>query len=409
MSVPHLKNPASALRGLLLLSGLLWLFGQQHVMAEDQQAPIALASAMAAQTMQRFPDPWLLRESDGAYRWSYTIGLVLYGMEKLNQQTGDAALLDYIQRYADHYINAEGHIETLDVAEFNIDSINSGKLLFALYARTEDPRYKLAMDELREQLQWQPRTHSGGFWHKLKYPWQIWLDGLYMAQPFYAQYERAFNGDAAVYDDITNQFVVIRDNTLDPQTGLLFHAWDESRLQPWADEDTGQSPGFWSRAMGWYVMAIVDTLELLPADHPGQQQLGRILTDLTDALILFQHESGLWYQVTDQGDRAGNWLEASGTAMFVYAIAKGVRLGVLDAEYARIAKMGYDGLVTRLITTDADGTLHLNDICRSAGLGGVPYRDGTFEYYVSTDRVSDDAHGVGALLLAATEVALLHD
>jgi unsaturated rhamnogalacturonyl hydrolase len=389
------------------LLGLLLLLVHLSAAANEERSPLVLASAMASQTMQRFPDPWLLRESDGAYRWSYTIGLVLYGMEKLHQQTGDSALLDYIQRYADHYIDADGNIGTLDVAEFNIDSINSGKLLFALHERKGDARYRYAMDELREQLQWQPRTHSGGFWHKLKYPWQVWLDGLYMAQPFYAQYEKSFGTEAAVFDDIVSQFAVIRDKTLDPHTGLLYHAWDESRLQPWANEDTGQSPGFWSRAMGWYAMAIVDTLEFLPTGHPGHQQLRSILTDLTDALILFQHESGLWYQVTDQGAREGNWLEASGTAMFVYSIAKGVRLGVLDAAYARIARKGYEGMVSQLISTDPDGTLHLNDICRSAGLGGVPYRDGTFEYYVSTDRVSDDAHGVGAFLLASAEMSRL--
>lgn len=365
------------------------------------------ATLLAGQHMARFPEPWLMRKSDGEYIWSYTHGLVLLGMEKLFQQSGDQALAAYIQSYADHFIDEKGDIETLRLTEFNIDSINAGKILFFLYERTGEERYRLAMDKLRTQLQWQPRTHSGGFWHKRKYPWQIWLDGLYMGQPFYAQYEKAFGDDAAAFDDIVSQFVVIEKKTRDAKTGLLYHAWDESALQPWADPETGRSSGFWSRAMGWFAMAIVDTIEYLPEDHRGHEQLTGILNRLIDALIPFQNKNGLWYQVPDQGAREGNWLEASGSSMFVYAIAKGVRLGLLDDKYAAVAKKGYGGLLAHIISTDADGMVHVNDICRSAGLGGTPYRDGSYAYYVTTDRVSDDAHGIGAFLLAASEMALL--
>jgi len=365
------------------------------------------ATLLASQHIARFPEPWMMRKSDGEYAWSYTHGLVLYGMEKLYLQNGDEALADYIKTYADHFIDNEGNIDTLRLTEFNIDSINAGKLLFFLFERTGDERYRLAMDKLRLQLQWQPRTHSGGFWHKRKYPWQIWLDGLYMGQPFYAQYENAFGSDPSVYDDIVSQFAVIEQKTRDAKTGLLYHAWDESRLQPWADPETGRSPGFWSRAMGWYAMAIVDTIEFLPEGHKGRELLPAILTRLVDALIPFQEETGLWWQVPDQGGREGNWLEASGSSMFVYAIAKGVRLGLLNESYAEVAKKGYAGLLTHIVTTDDQGMVHVNDICRSAGLGGTPYRDGSYDYYVTTDRVSDDAHGIGAFLLAASEIALL--
>jgi unsaturated rhamnogalacturonyl hydrolase len=348
-----------------------------------------------------------MRKSDGAYAWSYTHGLVLLGLEQLFSQTGNEAYAEYIQAYADHFIDADGMIETLAIPEFNIDSVLAGRILFFLHERTGDMRYKRAMDSLRLQLEWQPRTHSGGFWHKLKYPWQIWLDGLYMAQPFYARYEKSFGDDPAAFDDIVSQFVVIEQKTRDANTGLLYHAWDESALQPWADPDTGRSPGFWSRAMGWYAMAITDTIEQLPEGHEGREKLSGILTRLVDALIPFQDESGLWYQVPDQGAREGNWLEASGSAMFVYAIANGVRLGLLDGDYAAVAKKGYAGLLAHIISTDADGTVHVNDVCRSAGLGGTPYRDGSYEYYISTDRVSDDAHGIGSFLLAAGAMALL--
>ncbi|MGB5292880.1 MAG: glycoside hydrolase family 88 protein [Lysobacterales bacterium] len=373
---------------------------------ESTDSPVA--DLLASQQIERFPDPWLMRKSDGEYAWSYTHGLVLLGMEQLFKQRGDESYADYIQSYADHFIDAEGNIDTFKITEFNIDSINAGKMLFFLYQHTGDNRYRLAMDTLREQLEWQPRTHSGGFWHKRKYPWQIWLDGLYMAQPFYAQFEILFGEDPSVFDDIVSQFVVIERKTRDEETGLLYHGWDESGLQQWADDETGLSPGHWSRAMGWYAMAIVDTIEHLPEAHEGRQVLGAIMARLVEALIPYQHESGLWYQVTNQGNRAGNWLEASGSAMFTYAIAKGVRLGILNEQLFAVAKKGYAGLLKKIVSIDEEGKVHVNDICRSAGLGGTPYRDGTYEYYISTDRVSDDAHGIGSFLLAASEMIRLN-
>lgn len=400
----HMKFSVSLLRTTL---GLALLCLALPACADKDRVDTSVAATLANQHMERFPDPWLMRKSDGEYAWSYTHGLVLKGMERLYKQTGKVAYADYIQRYADHFINANGDIETLRITEFNIDSINAGKILFPLYERTGDIRYRHAMDRLREQIQWQPRTHTGGFWHKRKYPWQIWLDGLYMGQPFYAQYEKSFGDDPAAFDDIVSQFVVIEQKTRDAETGLLYHAWDESALMEWADPATGHSPGFWSRAMGWYAMAIVDTIEYLPERHEGREILSGILTRLVKALMPFQDKTGLWYQVPEQGAREGNWLESSGSSMFVYAIAKGVRLGLLDKEYAAVAKNGYAGLLAHVISTDADGTLHVNDICRSAGLGGTPYRDGSYAYYVTTDRVSDDAHGIGAFLLAASEMALL--
>jgi len=396
---------STLIRGALLAGGLLLLSFVLPASASDDSMKKSVAELLAGQHMKRFPEPWIMRKSDGAYAWSYTHGLVLLGIERLFDQTGNAAYADYIQAYADHFIGADGTIGTFAMTEFNIDSILAGRILFLLYRRTGDERYRLAMGSLRQQLDWQPRTHSGGFWHKLKYPWQIWLDGLYMAQPFYAQYESTLGHDPAAFDDIVSQFVVIEQKTRDAETGLLYHAWDESALQPWADPATGRSPGFWSRAMGWYAMALVDTLEYLPEGHEGRARLTGILTRLVDALIPFQDKTGLWYQVPDQGAREGNWLEASGSAMFVYAIAKGVRLGLLDAAYANTAKKGFAGLLEHIVSTDADGTVHVNDVCRSAGLGGVPYRDGSYDYYVSTDRVSDDAHGIGAFLLAASELA----
>lgn len=395
---------ATFLRGTVLARGLFLLIIVLPAYASAGRSDPPVATLLASQHMERFPDPWLMRKSDGAYSWSYTHGLVLLGMEQLFSQTGNAEFAEYIQAYADHFIDADGNIDTLATTEFNIDSIKAGDILFSLYERTGDSRFKRAMDSLRKQLEWQPRTHTNGFWHKLKYPWQIWLDGLYMGQPFYARYEKSFGDDPAAFDDIVSQFVVIEQKTRDANTGLLYHGWDESALQPWADPETGLSPGFWSRAMGWYAMAIVDTIEHLPDGHEGHTKLSAILTRLISALIPFQHESGLWYQVPDQGAREGNWLEASGSSMFTYAIAKGVRLGALDMEFMDVARKGYAGLLEQIISIDSDGLVHVNDVCRSAGLGGTPYRDGTYEYYVTTDRVVDDAHGIGSFLLAASEM-----
>ncbi len=382
----------------------------ENSLSHASEAEVGLenkAHALASQHIKRFPKPWLMRKSDGAYVWSYTHGLVLLGMQQLDSQHQSSQYLDYIKSYVDHFVDQQGKIESYKMDQFNIDSISAGRLLFKLFERTGDVRYRRAIESLRTQLKWQPRTQSGGFWHKRKYPWQIWLDGLYMGQPFYAQYQARFGSDPAAFDDIVDQFIIIEQKTRDQQTGLLYHAWDESKLQPWADPTTGRSAAFWSRAMGWYAMALVDTIEYLPEGHAGRQSLNQILVRLVDALAEYQHASGLWYQVTDQGDRAGNWLEASASSMFTYSIAKGVRLGLLDAHYGAIADRAYGGLMQHIIRQDPDGRIHVIDVCRSAGLGGEPYRSGSYDYYVSTDRVDDDAHGIGAFLLAASEMARL--
>ena len=401
-----------AILAMLVLAGASGTFVAPPSIAADDQTAHNTSSAeekkdaaieMIDQHIDRFPNPWLMRKSDGEYKWSYTHGLVLLGIEQFYRQTGDRRYLDYIRKYADHFISEDGEIETFSVTEFNIDSVNAGKMLFLLYDETGDEHYRRAMDQLRTQLEYHPRTQSGGFWHKRKYPWQIWLDGLYMAQPFYAEYEKRFGNDPAAFDDIVSQLVKIEQVTRNPETGLLYHGWDESRLQAWADPETGLSPGYWSRAMGWYAMAIVDTYPHIPQDHPGRAELAGILSRLVEALEEVQHPSGLWYQVPDQGNREGNWLEASGSSMFAYAIAKGVRLDMLPEEKLAVAEHAYRGIEDRLVYRDDAGNWHLKDVCRSAGLGGTPYRDGSYEYYISTDRVEDDAHGLGSFFLAASE------
>jgi unsaturated rhamnogalacturonyl hydrolase len=225
-----------------------------------------------------------------------------------------------------------------------------------------------------------------------------------MGAAYWAEYAGTFGEGDASFDDITHQFVLIEEKTRDADTGLLYHGWDESRLLGWADPDSGLSPNFWSRSMGWYAMALVDSFEHFPDDHAGRETLTATLQRLVDALLPYQHETGLWYQVTDKGDREGNYLEASGTAMFVYAIAKGVRLGMLDSSYLAHAEKGFDGLVNELVRVDDDGSVHLTQVCSSAGLGGNPFRDGSFDYYISEPQFDDDPHGVGPFVLAALEL-----
>lgn len=362
---------------------------------------------MALSVMHRSPLAWQMRPHRELTEpvWAYTYGLTLLAIQGVYRETGDNRYRDYAKDWVDDLIDEDGYIRNYVIWEFNIDSVNAGKLLFDLYEQTGDPRYRQAMDTLRKQLEWQPRTRSGGFWHKRIYPWQMWLDGLYMGAAYWARYAEVFDEGAASFDDIAAQFALIENRTRDVETGLLYHAWDESRLLPWADPVTGLSPNFWSRAMGWYAMALVDSIERFPPGHPGQAELAAILQRLAAALLPFQDASGLWYQVVDQGSREGNYLEASGSGMFAYALAKGVRLGVLDPSYLAVAEKAFDGLLEALVSVDADdGEVHLGNICGSAGLGGDPFRPGTFEYYVGEPRRDNDPHGVGPFILAALEL-----
>jgi unsaturated rhamnogalacturonyl hydrolase len=392
----RMKKPGYA---CLLVSGLL---SSQPASAEDARG---WGQRLADSTMAEHPDAWSIRKSDGAYRWAYTQGLVCLGMYRLHRKHGEPRYYAYMKAYVDRYVEADGNIRTLALEEFDIDSINSGKLLFPLLQDTGEARYRAAIELLHRQLQWQPRTRNGVFWHKLKYPWQVWLDGLYMGAPFYAEYAARF-GQQADFDDVALQFRESYPKLRDPRTGLLRHGWDESRLQRWSDPDTGRSPGFWTRSLGWYAMALVDSYEQFPAQHAGRPELARMLVESSDALLRVRDgRSKLWWQAPDRPGGAGNYLESSGSAMIAYAWAKGARLGMLEPRYRELARESFDGLVAELVDWDAaSGRLRLRNVCRSAGLGGAPYRDGTYEYYVSTEVVAGDAHGVGAFLLASAEI-----
>ena len=384
---------------------------------QPDDAPLPIPNAPPRARTSSDGRPWSVRVVESVMRrnpqthrrWDYTQGVVLGAIERVALARNDARMLDYVRTNMDRWITPEGGITGYDMAEYNIDEISQGRLLFGLLERTGDARYRRAADVLRQQLRQHPRTPEGGFWHKQIYPQQMWLDGLYMGQPFFAQYARTFNEPAA-YDDIAKQFLLVTRHTRDPKTGLMYHAWDYAKAQPWADTATGLSPHFWGRAMGWYVMGVVETLDHFPADHPDRPAIIRTLADAAEAIARVQDPlTGLWWNVLDQPNRAGNYLEASASSMFAYALARGARLGYIDPAYRQVAERGFNGLLSNLVRENPDGTVSLINVVQVSGVGGNPrrdgsYRDGSYAYYVSEPVVTDDYKGVGPFILAALEL-----
>ena len=337
-------------------------------------------------------------------KWNYEQGLILEALYQVYLYTGEEKYFQFIKENLDQYIEEDGTIKTYKFSNFNIDLVNPGRALLYTYDKTGIEKFKIAADTLRKQLKYHPRTPSGGFWHKLIYPDQMWLDGLYMGQPFYALYSR-LNNQPQFYDDIIHQFTLIEKKTRDKKTGLLYHAWDESKKQQWADPKTGLSPNFWGRAMGWYAMALVDVLDILPENYSKKVELKKILQRFAKAIIKYRDKNtNIWYQVIDLPDREGNYLEASATSMFAYALAKGANKGYLNKKYLMVAKDVFEGLLKHLSKIEDTGYINLYQICRSAGLGGTPYRDGSFEYYISEPKRMNDIKGYGPFILAALEL-----
>ena len=391
-----------AKQGAIASSFVVVLFLLAMPTAAQAQAT-SVSAQVAATTMTRWKTSWD-NQPGGGEKWSYDQGVVLKGIEGLWLNTADGKYFQFIQQSIDRFVKDDGTIRTYELNEYNIDHVNNGKILLLLYKVTGQEKYRKAAALLREQLKTHPRTNDGGFWHKQIYPYQMWLDGLYMGEPFYAEYAATFHEDAA-FDDIARQFILMETHSRDAKTGLLYHAWDESRKMRWSNPTTGRSPHFWGRAMGWYAMALVDTLDHFPKDHPQRAALIQILKRLAAAAQRYQEpKSGLWWEVLDQGSRKGNYLEASVSCMFVYALAKGVREGYLPAAYATVAQKGYDGILERFIRTDPGGQTNLEGTVSVGGLGGNPYRDGSYEYYLSEKIVTNDPKGIGAFLMASEEM-----
>jgi len=391
----------------LLLGVLLLLSGcsegssnteSQSVDSEEKIKEKKWSVCLADSDMKRF-EHWIV----GDPYWGYHEGLVCKAMLDMYEYTGDEKYFDFVKGFGENIIEDNGTIRTYRMEAYNIDNINSGKILIPLYQKTGEEKYRQALDTLMRQLEDHPRVSDGGFWHKLKYPHQVWLDGLYMAGPFLAAYGNAFDQPKDI-DDAVSQLKEAYKVLYDPEKHLPYHGWDESREQAWANKETGLSANFWSRSIGWYLMAIVDVLDYLPENYERRDQLIEIAKNIAVGLKNYQdHETGTWYQVTDQGDREGNYLESSGTAMFVYFLYKGVREGYLPDEYLVIAHKGYEGLVNEFFRVEEDGTVSVTDGCAVAGLGGDGNRDGSFGYYISEPIKDNDPKATAPAIMASIE------
>lgn len=360
------------------------------------------AEKIAQSQMMHDPELWM---SDGlkAPKWDYTQGLIARAMLAVYNETGKQEYLDYVQQYADYFIEEDGSIKTYKLESYNIDRVNGGIFLFDLNTINPKPEYLAAIDLLRSQIATQPRTSEGGFWHKKIYPWQMWMDGLYMGEPFYAHYGKLYGPDT-IFNDVVRQYRVVDKHTV-RENGLNYHGWDESREQAWADPETGCSAHSWGRAEGWYVMSIVDVLDWMPTDWEGRDELIAILNRVCSAVLKYQDsENHMWYQVLDMPGEPENYTESTCTAMFIYAFAKGARMGYLPASFRAEAEKAFEGLWKDAVTENEDGSYDLNRCCAVAGLGGNPYRSGTYDYYVHEKIRSNDPKGVGPLILAAIEL-----
>lgn len=338
----------------------------------------------------------------GKEKLQYDVAMLGMAIDKLGSVDEKYSL--YLQDYVDFFVDSTGNIIKYKTDEYNLDRINFAKNLITLYKRTSEQKYLNAIQLFIKQIETHPKTNSGGFWHKKVYPWQMWLDGTYMILPFIAQYAKEFNRPEW-FDLATFQLIHIYHNTNDDKTGLLYHAWDERKSERWCDTETGHSKVFWGRAIGWYLMALVDVLDYLPDNHPQQKEIITILNNVSNALLKVRDkESGVWYQVLDKGGETGNFLEASCSAMFIYAFAKGAHQGHLPQSYLKIANEAFNSIISEFIIESPEGDLMIAKICGSCGLGGTPYRDGTYEYYISQKQVNNDPKGVGAFILAAIEL-----
>ncbi len=363
---------------------------------------MSYAKRFADSEIKRFPQAWQLDHGKRLF-FGYPQGVGCCAMLKMWKATGEQRYFDYVHQWADTLINERGEIHLYTVETYNLDFINPGKVLFDVYRETSDAKYKKAMEVLIKQLSNHPRTLEGGYWHKLIYQHQMWLDGLYMASPFMAQFGQEFSKPEWI-DEAVKQFRLCHKHTYDAETGLYHHAWDESKSQRWANPETGHSPNFWGRSIGWWFMAMVDVLDFIPETHAGRADIIGYIRGLAETLPRYQR-NGLWYQIIDQPERAGNYPEASVTTQCMYAYVKAVNKGYLDKKYRKIAVDAFKGLKKELLKENEDGTLTLTRCCQVGGLGGKPYRDGSFEYYINEKIRDNDAKATGPFIMACLELA----
>jgi len=400
-------------RNFLVVSALIFSFTLTMNAQNNLLDSEPWSMRMTKSEMIRCPESWQL-DFHKTLKWDYCQGLELGAMLDVDDfynvyRTKDSTIYKYVKDFGGHYVHADGSIETYNKEEYTLDAINTGKILFRLFDRTKDEKYKKAQDLLRNQFYTHPRTSEGGFWHKKTYPSQMWLDGIYMASPFYAEYAYR-NNEPKDYADVIKQFLVVDDHTYDRISGLNRHAWDESKQQKWADPATGMSAHCWGRAYGWYGMALVDALDFIPVREQGRIYMLNILFRVAQSLEEYQDKkTGLWYQVMDMPHAKGNYLESSCSAMFIYTLLKGIRMGYLPEHFKKMALKAYKGYLKNFIEVDSKGLVTVTHACSVAGLGGKPYRSGSFEYYIGEKQRDNDPKAVGPFIKASLEVERLEE
>ena len=382
-------------------------------LASAAQEPYSVR--MIRSEMKRNPDATYLDGRNGERKWNYTTGLELKSFLDAAKRYELPEAVDYVRAWADTMATEKGDVYKYKKSNFNVDHICPARIYFDLHDMygDQDKRYRRVTRMIREQIDDQPRTKSGEFWHKQIYPHQVWLDGFYMALPFYAEYTKRYapkEQKDSLFADIVHQFTAGAKNTLDPATGLFRHAWDESRTMFWCDPQTGLSEHAWGRANGWYAVALVEVLDYLPSKHPGRKELIGQLNYFLEVLPKWaDKETGMWYQVLDCPEREGNYQEATCSIMFIYAFLKGLRMGYIDDSHKDYILGLYPKFIDRFIRENEDGTISMTDCCAVGGLGGKQLRKGDFEYYLSEPIIENDCKGVGPFIWASLEWEARHN
>jgi unsaturated rhamnogalacturonyl hydrolase len=358
-----------------------------------------MALKMAKSVVER-NDSLIIYNNPNSVKWKYDFAMLGQAMCTLDS---GKTYYNYYKDFIDYFVDEAGNIKKYDRTKYNLDYFNPAKGLLKFYKETGDEKYRIAAQTILSQLKNQPRTSDGGYCHKQIYDGQIWLNSTYMYTPFLVDYANTFNKPNWI-DTVLFQLQYTYDVTVDPTDGLMYHAWDETRSQSWADPVTGLSPHKWGRGMGWYMMALADVLELMPEDETKHKNLETIFKNTAKALLKVRDDNTkLWYQVLDMGNEQYNYPETSCSAMFIYAFAKGVNIGVLPQKYRDIAVESLQSLINHSVITDTDNRLSLTNISGPAGLGVKSYRNGSFEYYINQKQIDNDAKGVAPFIMAITE------
>lgn len=388
---------------LAILLFFLWTGCQGNHSLSDKPWSVRMIES----EMKRSPQGWMLNFSKDL-SWDYCHGLVCSAMLETGSYYGIANYYNYVKQYADTMIFDGGQIIGYRQEDYLLSGLNSGKILFPIYAREQKTKYRLALQLLRNQLHTHPRTTDGGYWHKAITTSQIWLDGAYMTLPFYTEYAHTFN-EPEIYDDAILQIELFRKHHYDAETGLYRHGWDETHQQQWSDS-TGLSPHVWGRSLGWFAMGVVDALDYIPESHPNRENVIVYFRELMEAIVKFRNkESGIWYQVLEMPEEKGNYMESSVSCMLTYTMLKGIRKGYISSSpYTGYAQKAYTSILTHFITENKDQTINIKQCCEVGGLGGKPYRDGSFEYYIRIPIRENDPKAVGSFILASLEMERQH-